>query len=303
MKPVRNTTRNSRKKLKTKKIKKKVKLVIQLSRQPLRKIYGIVKTLILNFIMNSFNLFSNSIKIASDLPPITHINKHYLDGLKKIPIKKPKNPLNKANAMPNLEIPHPGTSYNPDYDDHQDLLLKAYEIELKRLKEEQKLIRKMTENVKKLSWDEIETIWLEEMGLNGLFEPEDQQQNEEEREEEESRAQFERKVKTTKKNETKTKRDRKKLLEKINKRKTDNDKKIRIQQNEIFRLKTLKKEIADTDKKTIENSLKKEETKALKELYGTKRLGNVKYQAPELELKLSEEISGNLRNLKVKLLN
>ena len=58
--------------------------------------------------------------------------------------------------MPKIEIPHPGTSYNPDYDDHQDLLLKAHVIELQRLQEEQKLMRKLTVSVKKMSWDQLE---------------------------------------------------------------------------------------------------------------------------------------------------
>lgn len=58
--------------------------------------------------------------------------------------------------MPKLEVPHPGSSYNPDYDDHQNLLLKAHLIELEKLKKEQKEMRKKTNNIKKMSWDEIE---------------------------------------------------------------------------------------------------------------------------------------------------
>lgn len=49
-------------------------------------------------------------------------------------------------------------SYNPDYDDHQALLLKAHEIELKKLKKEEKELKKMKDNVIKMSWKEIEVI-------------------------------------------------------------------------------------------------------------------------------------------------
>ena len=58
--------------------------------------------------------------------------------------------------MPKVELPHPGTSYNPDYDDHQDLLMRAHLVELKKLKEEEKLMRKLTVSVKKMSWAELE---------------------------------------------------------------------------------------------------------------------------------------------------
>jgi nucleolar protein 53 len=71
--------------------------------------------------------------------------------------KKPENPLRKTkSAIPAVEVPHPGTSYNPDYDDHQDLLLKAHLVELKKLKQEEKLMRQMAANAKKMSWQEIE---------------------------------------------------------------------------------------------------------------------------------------------------
>lgn len=57
-----------------------------------------------------------------------------------------------------MEAPHPGTSYNPDYDDHQDLLLKAHLAELKKLQDEQKLMRKLATHAKKISWAEIEVL-------------------------------------------------------------------------------------------------------------------------------------------------
>lgn len=66
----------------------------------------------------------------------------------------------KESAVPKLEVPHAGTSYNPDYDEHQALLLKAHEIELKKLEDEKKLMRRLTVSVKKMSWDEIEVKFL-----------------------------------------------------------------------------------------------------------------------------------------------
>lgn len=67
--------------------------------------------------------------------------------------------MHKTSALPKLEAPHPGTSYNPDYDDHQALLLKAHLTELEKLREEQKQLRRFTSNLKKMSWTEIEAIF------------------------------------------------------------------------------------------------------------------------------------------------
>jgi hypothetical protein len=71
--------------------------------------------------------------------------------------KKPINPLRKIESVHSkIELPHPGTSYNPDFDDHQQLLLKAYEIELKKLKREEKELKKLKNNVQKMTWQQIE---------------------------------------------------------------------------------------------------------------------------------------------------
>jgi nucleolar protein 53 len=41
--------------------------------------------------------------------------------------------------LPAIPEPHQGTSYNPPDDAHKDLLVQAYNLEEKRLKEEEKL--------------------------------------------------------------------------------------------------------------------------------------------------------------------
>ena len=74
---------------------------------------------------------------------------------------------------------------------------------------------------------------------------------------------------------------------------------MKIQQNEIYRLKSLKKEVAAKLKKESENAEKRKEEEEAQHTLGTKRLGRLKFEEEELELKLSEEITGNLRTLKV----
>ncbi len=74
-----------------------------------------------------------------------------------------------------------------------------------------------------------------------------------------------------------------------------------MQEAEIMRLKSIKKEVSEVEEEQRERALKKEIEEKHKELFGTKRLARNKYEEPELDLKLSDEIKGNLRNLKVKI--
>ncbi len=80
----------------------------------------------------------------------------------------------------------------------------------------------------------------------------------------------------------------------------ENKKRAKIQQAEILRLKSIKKEVNVEEEKRKERALKKEIEEKHRELFGTKRLAYTKYEEPELDLKLSDEIKGNLRNLVVK---
>lgn len=65
--------------------------------------------------------------------------KHNLRGV-GIPIKKLRS-LRKKTHLPAVEPPHPGMSYNPSFEDHQDLLKIVAEKEVKLIKEEEHLIR------------------------------------------------------------------------------------------------------------------------------------------------------------------
>lgn len=244
----------------------------------------------------------------TDLPEVTVLNEHYLRGLKKIPFVKPKNPLYKKSKIAKVELPHPGHSYNPDYDDHQDLLLKAHTIELAKLKEEQKLVRRLQRNAKKMSWPELEKRWLDEMSVADLFETKAESDNDDDNEEAEkkeeisiSKRELRRRteaVNNGRKLDTKAKRDKKKLLEKIKERQLENETKMKFQQHEIYRLKSLKKEVSQKLKVEAEQAEKRKQEEEEKHATGQKRLGRLKFEHEELDLQLSEEITGNLRTLK-----
>lgn len=207
--------------------------------------------------------------------------------------KKPKNFDAKTSALPAIELPHPGTSYNPTYEDHQALLMKAHEIELAKLKKEQKLIRSTDAKMSKMTAADIEKLWLQEMSGGLVPENEEDEENVEEKKADnvDSDEKKEQKVVSEK-----TK--RRLLEEKMKKKLKENEKQKRIQESEIYRLKSIKKEISEKEKKHKAKMERLEAERKQKELYGAKRIGRLKYEDPELDLKLSNEITGNLRSLK-----
>ncbi|CAH2054962.1 unnamed protein product, partial [Iphiclides podalirius] len=77
---------------------------------------------------------------------------------------RPKPPPPKTVATrAAIEMPHPGVSYNPSYQEHQDLLQEVVQHEQKMIKKEQHLNRVTTRMFSKVSAQEKENQWREEM--------------------------------------------------------------------------------------------------------------------------------------------
>merc|ERR1719220_1175348 len=73
-------------------------------------------------------------------------------------------------------------------------------------------------------------------------------------------------------------------------------KEAKIREMEVMRVKSLKKELSKEDLRTQENQERREKQRVEK-MSGPIQLSNYKYEPQELELKLSDELTGNLRNL------
>ena len=71
---------------------------------------------------------------------------------------RPKSMFNKTSTLPAVEAPHPGTSYNPTLDDHQDLLQKACQVEAKEMLKEAKIRRQVGPMMTKVSAEQKEVI-------------------------------------------------------------------------------------------------------------------------------------------------
>lgn len=66
-----------------------------------------------------------------------------------------------------------------------------------------------------------------------------------------------------------------------------------------FRLKSIRKEIKVDEVKDQERRSKRHEKYEERENFGTKKFGRYKFEEADLDLNLSDEITGNLRTMKV----
>lgn len=80
------------------------------------------------------------------LPELNHEwlsedTKRHLHATFNTGVTPPKSLVKKTSHVQATEIPHPGMSYNPSYNDHQSLLAEVAEKELKLMKDEKHLLR------------------------------------------------------------------------------------------------------------------------------------------------------------------
>ncbi|KYN33330.1 hypothetical protein ALC56_12041 [Trachymyrmex septentrionalis] len=220
--------------------------------------------------------------------------------LKHLGIKKRKLPLlcKKSSVLPAVEIPHPGTSYNPSYNDHQKLLHNIGQKELELMKQDEHLNRVTTQMFDKISLQKRDENIMKEM-LEGL--PENQtalsfKSVEEDHEEENSSTIIANDK--SKKNIKKTRVQKRKQREQkqaINKRALMKIEKKKI--SDIYKLKTLQKQIEAKERKQEilrQKRMKKHERESLM----PKTLSKTKFEPIDPDFQLAEELTGNLRNLK-----
>ncbi|GFS96741.1 ribosome biogenesis protein NOP53 [Nephila pilipes] len=208
----------------------------------------------------------------------------------KKPPKAPGRIYHKPSRLPAVEVPHSGASYNPDYFEHQELLNEAVKIEEAKLKEEMHLKRVLDDMFPSKEEAPTEESILEEMS-QGLFE----QDNDEENATENTfvsynpPVSFENRV---------TKKYRRKRRERNELERVRREAKMQKQRlSQIYRIKSLKKEIkmeAAAAQKTAEKTTQRR----IDGLYKPKVLSQYKYEAPDLEVNLTDELCSSMRTLK-----
>lgn len=215
---------------------------------------------------------------------LRHTLTHFGMKKKRIPTSLRKKP----SILPAIEPPHPGTSYNPSFEDHQNLLREVAQKEMELIKEEEHLERVTTKMFRKVSPEEKEENLLKEM-LEGLKPEENNDSDKDDDPTVKS-------VNPPVRNEKKTRVQRRKQKEqKALAHKIQQEKLEKRKVSDIYKLRLFNKQLASKERKEKIQKERKLKKKALKAL-GPKTLSKVKFEPLETDFKLANELTGNLRN-------
>lgn len=218
-------------------------------------------------------------------------------------IEKPKAPVSMKRkptaltVMPAIETPHKGTSYNPEAEAHQQLIVEAVKIEERKADIVAKLQEQLSyrEELKKLADEELQTLEDDDV------KDDDESSIVKEEENLEDKATDDKETKKRKAAERKTRRDRNKesrlVSESIVRRQKLHEKSIRKQ---IDMLRDIEAEIQKKEEELDALAVSRSEQKESDAKKGYRKIG--KYQVPELpvDVQLTDELCATLRQLKVK---
>ncbi len=220
---------------------------------------------------------------------------HTLKNTGKLSRKAPKDLHDKPSDLKAVETPHAGLSYNPSLKDHQELLWKAAVVEINKEKAEHKIEYHTTRMFPKADKAHTKESLFKEMA-EGIAKLDQSKQDEEsdldnaadDSDEDEESKSFKPKTKKQKNREK-----REKYEENVKKAELEDKKKSQ----DVFRLKSMKKQINLSDKVSEVRAQIKEVKKVEKRSLPAVLSGS-KFEEPEIPLKLSDELTGNLRNMK-----
>eukprot|EP00092_Neocalanus_flemingeri_P006855 GFUD01007400.1.p1 GENE.GFUD01007400.1~~GFUD01007400.1.p1 ORF type:complete len:500 (+),score=173.07 GFUD01007400.1:95-1501(+) len=225
---------------------------------------------------------------------------HAALGTGKFVPKSAKNrQISTGTKLPAVEVPDAGASYNPSVDDHQTLLWKAAMVEIAKEKEIQKIERQTTGMFPSRKNAPTEKSYMQEMSegiveLNADTENTEVEEDADNASEEDSEEDCSNtpglKPKTRRQ-----KRDKRKRMFEEQKKARERD--LKIRDSEVARVKSIKKELHVEELQAIVNQDKKQEALE-KKMSGPIKLSNYDYEPQDIEIKLSDELTGNLRNLK-----
>jgi len=208
-------------------------------------------------------------------------------------VKRPKRLLKKPSALSATPVPHPGASVNPCFEDHQDLLLTARDKEVEKLKAAQRIYNALDAKFPLRANAPSEASYLVEMAAGLVADSDSDSDSDAESGDEYTTVNppVSRDSRKTKKQ----KRVKREIADQLKDKKTTRDAKQR--ENMVLRIPTLKAEIKkQEEKEKLRLKKKQEEEEQMK--FKTKRLGKIKFEELDADLKLSDELVGSLREVK-----
>ncbi|EDV99605.1 ribosome biogenesis protein NOP53 [Drosophila grimshawi] len=208
----------------------------------------------------------------------------------------------KTTKAKKFEAPHPGMSYNPSLKAHLDLLAQVVDREEGIIKKEQHLKRVTTSMFSKVTPEERDSRRLQEMseGIKADGDP----QSETDNDEDDDRAQLAatdnayQPINAPVENKKKSKQARsKELKQKELQRLHEAKKALKKQTADLIRIKSIRAELNE-EAAELNEVKKRRKSKAERKKFETKRLGRHKFEAPDLDVNMADDLAGNLRNVK-----
>lgn len=213
----------------------------------------------------------------------------YLEPAKEHKVKAPETLAQKPTAslhQPAVQVPHPGASYNPTFEEHQALLKQAGDIEIQKAEAEQKLKEQLSYR-KELDALKDE---LDQANDDDDDEEEEEENTNDEPENNKSNEMGKRKTKAQRNKEKRLRLEQKMLAQR------EEERKIRRQIESLASIEgEVKKRIEDLEK--AEEARRKHREEAEKK--GYKRIGKHFVKEMNIEVQLEDELSESLRQLKV----
>jgi len=237
-----------------------------------------------------------------DVEEVVEEKNEYLEVTEHKPVKPRKSFYKKPSTIDAVEVAHPGASYNPAFEDYVKLINIANDVEVIKDKKEKKIKKALHDMFPHEDGFNKQATYIKEMS-EGILDENGERITEKESQVEKEEVEKEDVLILTvnpsitdekKKTVAQKNKEKKQLLQAKSKRRI---KALNSQRNQFFRIKSIKKQVAQdvasADKIIAEKELirKNKEGK-------TKRLGKLKYQAADIEVKLIDELTGCLRSMK-----
>ncbi|KAL0819171.1 hypothetical protein ABMA28_008424 [Loxostege sticticalis] len=208
---------------------------------------------------------------------------------------RPKPPPPKTMVTRSaVDTPHPGISYNPSFKEHQELLQEVVQHEQKMMKREAHLLRVTTGMFSKVTPEQKENQWREEMSV-GLPQPHNPANDPSDNESDNEYKAVNPPVKNKKKDHKARRKQKEQLEEKERlKRKKIEKKKI----SDLYRLRQLQSTISKTETRQAEDRTKRVTKRKIEEATALPALNAHKTPKKEPEYVDPEQLSGDLRTIK-----
>ncbi|XP_068562674.1 LOW QUALITY PROTEIN: ribosome biogenesis protein NOP53 [Cebidichthys violaceus] len=211
----------------------------------------------------------------------------YLQQTGKKRVKRPARLNEKPSVLPAVEVIAPGGSYNPDFFSHQALLQVAHQVEVKKQKEEDKIVKQLAVNREHIATEE--TVLREQ--VEGLVEEDNEEDAANEEEEGVAVGAIVVAVKKTERQR------RKERADKIKEQRRQANRVRSDKRQQLFQLRSIKTSIKEQEEETKEKRIKRKSNQEAQKAL-PRRLGKLKFQPQDMEVQLSDELAASLRQLK-----